>query len=267
MTRYRASEVELRMSGSGVPVMLLHGIGGAAESFEPQLTGLAERHRVIAWDAPGYGGSADLPGHPVLDAYAEAVVHLLEELEDPPAHLVGVSWGGVIATRVALKAPDLLRSLVLAGSTRGSGRTAEAAAAMAARVDELAAKGPGAFAAVRGPGLLGSGADPVVAENVVSLMSRVRLQGYRNAARVMAATDHSTHLSGITVPALVLVGSEDRVTGVGESRFLARQIPGAQLVELTGAGHAANQEAPDAFNAALLRFFAEVDDRGGHGDG
>ncbi|MEV4648585.1 alpha/beta fold hydrolase [Saccharopolyspora sp. NPDC049357] len=263
MTRASASEVDVVEAGSGTPLVLLHGIGGAAEAFTAQLSGLAGDHRVIAWDAPGYGRSADLPGEPDLDAYADAVIALLRDRDVAPAHLLGVSWGGVIATRVALRAPEVLRSLVLADSSRGSGRTDAGREAMASRVEELRTRGAGAFAAVRGPRLTAPGAAPPVVDQVVALMSRVRLPGYRNAARVMAATDHSAQLPRITTPTLVIVGAQDQVTGVAESRALAEQIPGARLVEIPDAGHAANQEKPEEFNAVVRRFLAEVDGGGG----
>lgn len=257
--RTRVSDVDVLAAGAGTPLLLLHGIGGAAEAFDAQLSGLADAHRVLAWDAPGYGGSAVLPGQPDLDDYADAVVAVLRGLAAAPAHLLGVSWGGVIATRVALRAPEVLRSLVLADSSRGSGRTADGRAAMAARARDLAESGPAAFAARRGPRLVAPDADPAVLDRVVSLMSRVRPTGYGHAARVMADTDHSDRLAAIDLPVLVLVGEHDAVTGVAESRELADRIPGARFAVVPGAGHAANQENPARFNAEVRRFLAEVD--------
>ncbi|GAB2737454.1 alpha/beta hydrolase [Salinifilum aidingensis] len=258
MSRVRLSGTEVLDEGSGVPVLMLHGIGGAAEAFTAQMSGLPGR-RTLAWDAPGYGGSADLPGEPALDDYVGTAVAVLRGLGAVPAHVLGVSWGGVIATRMALTAPDLLRSLVLADSSRGSGRTAEARAAMANRVEELTRLGAGAFAERRGPRLTARDADAGVAEQVLVQMSRVRLTGYRNAARAMAATDHSDQLAAITTPTLVVVGAEDVVTGVAESRALAGGVPGARFEVVPGAGHAANQERPDEFNAAVRRFLDDVD--------
>lgn len=258
-TRTTVSGVDLRVAGEGTPVMLLHGIGGAAETFGPQLSGLSSDHRVLAWDAPGYAGSADLPGEPDLDDYVAAVLTVLHDLGAEPAHLLGVSWGGVIATRLALTAPQVMRSLILADSSRGSGRTEAGTAAMTGRVEELATLGADAFAASRAPRLVAAGADPAVAEHVTTLMSRVRLPGYTNAARVMARTDHSADLGDIDVPTLVVVGAEDAVTGVDESRCLAGSIPAARLCEIPGAGHAANQERPDEFNDAVLHFLTGID--------
>lgn len=259
MVRTTVSGVDVCVSGSGTPVMVLHGIGGSAESFTAQLSGLSHNHRVIAWDAPGYAASADLPGEPTLDDYVQSVLAVLRELDAEPAHLLGVSWGGVLATRTALRAPEAVRSLVLADSSRGSGRTEAGKTAMAARVEELATLGAPAFAASRTPRLIAPGADPAVVEHVTTLMSRVRLPGYANAARVMAETDHSADLGDIDAATLVVVGAEDAVTGVAESRCLAGGIPAARLSEIPGAGHAANQESPAVFNEEVLRFLAGID--------
>ncbi|MFC7339817.1 alpha/beta fold hydrolase [Saccharopolyspora griseoalba] len=258
MNRVRVAGADVREAGSGAPVLMLHGIGGAADAFAAQMSGFPG-YRTLAWDAPGYGDSADLPGEPVLDDYAETVVSILRGLDAAPAHLLGVSWGGVIATRVALEAPDVLRSLVLADSSRGSGRTDRGRKAMATRVEELRRRGAVAFAEQRGPRLPAPDADPRAVEQVVGLMSRVRLTGYRNAAGVMAATDHSAQLASISTPTLVIVGEQDRVTGVDESRALADGIPAARFEVIRGAGHAANQEKPEEFNRRVRQFLSDVD--------
>lgn len=250
--------IHVRKSGTdGAPVLLLHGIGGGSASFEQQLTGLSDHHHVLAWDAPGYGESADPETAPGLDGYAAIAAGLLSE----PAHIVGVSWGGVIATRLALTHPQAVRSLVLADSSRGSGRTGDGATTMRRRADELGASGATAFARARGPRLTAPRADASVVDHIVGTMARVRLPGYRYAAESMAATDHSEILGQISSPTLVLVGEHDQVTGVTESRHLADGIPQAELEIIDGAGHAANQERATEFNRLVLRFLHETDEQ------
>lgn len=239
------------------PVLMLHGIGGCAASFDDQVPAFeAAGHRVTAWDAPGYGPSPDPGSAPGMSGYAAAAAALLTE----PAHVVGVSWGGVIATRLAAERPGLVRSLVLVGSSRGSGRTPEGRAAMAARGAELERLGPAEFAARRGPKLVSPEAPADLVYRVVSAMARaIRLPGYAFAAAAMAGTDHSAVLGTLDVPALVLAGDRDTVTGPDESRAIAAALPGARLEILPGAGHAANQERPDDFNRIVLAFLAEVE--------
>lgn len=252
--------VAVRAAGTGAPALFLHGIGGSSASFRAQLGGgLADGFRLLAWDAPGYGDSPDpSPAIAATDALDRLADAALSVLDDMPAHVVGVSWGGVVATRMALRRPELLRNLVLADSTRGSGRTAEGRAGMARRVEEMAALGPRAFAALRGPRLVGPDAGPRVRTGVEEIMAGCRPTGYALAAASMAATDHSADLPRITVPTLVVVGEHDVVTGVAESRAMADAIPGSRFALIPGAGHAANQEQPAEFDRVVGGFLADV---------
>ncbi len=238
--------------GTGRPVLLLHGIGGSARSCAGVSAVLAANGaRAVAWDAPGYGESAD-PAEPADVDYPARVLAVLDELGLDRVDLFGTSWGGVIATVVAARHPERVATLVLADSTRGSGTDPSKAAAMRARVAELTEQGARAFAAARAPRLVAPGCDPEVAEAVGAEMARVRLPGYAAAAEFMAATDTADLLPTITVPTLVLVGEHDVVTGVEESRLLADRIPGARLVVVPGAGHAALTEKPAEVARAVL---------------
>lgn len=246
-----------RAGETGPVVLLLHGIGGSSASFQPQLDGLSANHRVLAWDAPGYGASTDPRAAPGMTGYAAATAGLLASRG--AGHVVGVSWGGVIATRLAAEHPELVRSLVLADSSRGSGVSAEGAARMRARADELASLGAAEFARRRAPRLVSPAAAPELVARITEIMAGVRLPGYRYAAESMAATDHTSILAAPRVPTLVVVGADDQVTGVAESRRLAEAIPSARLEIIPGAGHAANQERPAEFNRLLAAFFASVE--------
>jgi len=241
--------------GEGPTLLCLHGIGSSSASFAPQFDELACELRLLAWDAPGYARSAD-PAEPLdLDGFADAAADVLQERVPGPAHVLGVSWGGVIATRLATRRPDLVRSLILADSSRGSGRTAEQAAAMRARVADLSAQGPAEFARRRGHRLVSDQAAAELVERVTATMAAsVRLPGYGYAAATMADTDLTAVLADVKVPTLVLCGADDTVTGVAESQALAGGIPDAVFVTIRAAGHLANQEAPASFNAWLSSY-------------
>lgn len=249
-----ADGISLTDEGSGRPILLLHGIGGSARSCAAAASVLArQRVRALAWDAPGYGESADPDGPVDLPA---RVVAVLDDLGLEQVDLFGTSWGGVIATVVTARWPERVRTLVLADSTRGSGTSPDRAAAMRARLAELAEVGAERFAAVRAPRLVSPGCDPATAEAVRAEMARVRLPGYGAAVQFMASTDTAALLPGIDRPTLVLVGEDDVVTGVPESELLARTIPGARLTVVPGAGHCAVTERPAEVAAAMLDFWA-----------
>lgn len=224
-------------------VLFLHGIGGSAHSCVP-VAELIAAQGISSWclDAPGYGDSADpLRGAEIVDD----VIELIDALSPGrQVVVVGASWGGVVATAVALRRPDRVAGLVLADSTRGSGTTPAKAAAMLRRIDELDTKGAQAVAARRAARLTAPNADPQVTEAVRRSMAALRPAGFRAAAEFMASTDHGPDLHRIDCPTMILVGEHDCITGVDESRLLAENIPGARFHIITGAGHVAMQEQP-----------------------
>ncbi|MGX6510138.1 alpha/beta fold hydrolase [Rhodococcus sp. SJ-2] len=248
--------------GTGPAVVMLHGIGGSSDSFAPQIAGLGDSLRMIAWDAPGYARSENPVRSLDLDDYADAAAELVrEKCSDAGAHVLGMSWGGVIATRLALRHPELVRSLVLGASTVGSGADADSAAAMRSRIADLDRSGSEDFAVRRAPRLLSAEASGDLVQQATGIMAdAVRLPGYGYAAESMAATDHTDDLEKIDVPTLVMCGDADRVTGIPASQVLAGGIRGAVFVTLRGAGHLANQEQPEAFNA-WTESFVQITER------
>src|SRR5438045_832978 len=98
---------------------MLHGIGSNSRAFRHQLSGLCDSFDVIAWDAPGYGRSAD-PSQPfTMEDLAECAVTLLDELHVDRAHVLGVSMGGVVAQLVYHRQPARVLSLILCDTNAG----------------------------------------------------------------------------------------------------------------------------------------------------
>jgi len=245
--------------GQGPLLVCLHGIGSSSRSFHPQLEGLSSEMRVLAWDAPGYGASDELPAEVPegIGAYADEVASLITG--GSMVVLLGVSWGGVIAIEVALRYPELLCGLVLISASRGSGRSEASRQAMESRSVELEELGIQEFARRRAWALLSETASPEALADVErTMIASLHPGGHRRAAAAMAATNYSARLREVTVPTLVVCGSADRITGVAEGEALARGIPEATLVVLDGVGHLANQEAPEAVNAWVASFVAII---------
>jgi pimeloyl-ACP methyl ester carboxylesterase len=249
----RVPGVHVEEAGDQGPLLLcLHGIGSSSAAFAPQLAGLSPYVRVVAWDAPGYGRSPDPEGPLTLDDYADAVAAVIRE-RGTSAHVLGVSWGGVIALRLATRHPGLVDSLIVADSSPGSGTDAAKAEGMRARAAELAQAGPRAFAEARGPRLVSPGAPADLVRRVVDTMAAsVRLPGYAYAAESMASADLRAELPSIAVPLLVLCGDKDTVTGIEASQALAGAVHKSAYVIVKDAGHLANQEQPVRFDAWVL---------------
>ncbi|MEU5658742.1 alpha/beta fold hydrolase [Streptomyces sp. NPDC047737] len=248
-----AVDVHVEEAGDHGPLLLcLHGIGSSSAAFAPQLAELSASVRVVAWDAPGYAESPDPESPLTLDDYADTAAALIRERAGS-AHVLGVSWGGVIALRLAARHPELVDSLIIADSSPGSGTDEAKAAGMRARAADLAELGPRAFAEARGPRLVSSGAPDALVRRVVDTMAAsVRLPGYAHAAESMASADLRAELPSIAAPTLVLCGEQDRVTGIEASQAIAGAIHKTAYVIVKDAGHLANQEQPGHFNAWVL---------------
>ncbi len=255
-----APPIAWRESGAGDAVVFLHGVGGSRTAWEPQLAGLSGDHRCIAWDMPGYGASPPLPEPMTFPALARAVTRLLDAVEAPAAHLVGLSMGGMVALHAALDHPGRVRSLVLIDSSPAFALDGSTTAEQ--WVDErLEPLRRGLTPAGIAPGLLASVMAPDAPASVIdeaaAAMARVSAEALAAGLRCLTTHDVRDRLALVGVPALVLCGELDRETPPAYSSYLADRIPDATLALIEGAGHIANLERPAEVNRLLARFLAE----------
>ncbi|HAA67360.1 MAG TPA: alpha/beta hydrolase [Acidimicrobiaceae bacterium] len=238
----------------------MHGIGSCADAFLPQRAlASALGCTVVAWDAPGYRYSAD-PAHEIgIDGWADAAAELIASLGYDRTWVLGVSWGGVTATRLALRTPSAVDALILADSSVGSGTSAAQAQAMRGRAESLSEMGAEEFARQRAPLLIAEGASKEILSEVEHLFAdSVRMPSYQWACNSMADTDHRPNLNSLEIPTLVMCGDQDRVTPPKLSAELAMGIPDASHVQISDAGHLANQEQPEKFNSEVLEFIEKL---------
>ena len=242
-----------REAGQGPALVLLHGIGSGAASFAGQLAGLSDTHRVIAWDAPGYGESAPLPNpRPLAVDYADALSLLLDHLGLDRVVLVGHSLGALIAAEWAARHGARVQHLVLASPARGyaSAPPEQRAAKWQERIDLIDQLGAEGLAASRSAGLCAPHASPAAVESVRQNMARVTPGGYAQAAHLLAHGDLVASLNGVRAPVTVLCGEYDRVTPPAACRGVALAAC-APYHELSGVGHACYVEDAGQFNRAL----------------
>ena len=127
---WRGTPLRYAVGGSGPPLVLVHGLGGAASNWRLVAPALAAGRRVIVPELPGHGGSAPLPAVPTVDVLAEAVLAVLEAEDALPAPWVGHSLGGLVGIRAAVRRPEAVRGLVLAAAAGISSTTKEAEVAL-----------------------------------------------------------------------------------------------------------------------------------------
>ena len=247
--------------GQGTPLVLLHGIGSAARSFDRVIAAFAPRFRVVAWDAPGYGDSTDLPmEHPTAGDYADALAAFLDEIGVQSCHLLGHSLGCLMAARFAATRPERVLSLTLCSIAAGQANlpAEERQKLLDQRIGDLAALGAQGMAEKRAPRLLGPAASPEALDRLKDTMGSVRPHGYGQAARMLSTGDIKADVRKLPpgLPGQVIYGDADVITSPERNRDVAAVWPGVAAHVIPGVGHALYLEQPDTFNALLAAFLA-----------
>ena len=248
--------IAYRREGSGPPLLLLHGGWSDGRDWSLQLAGLSDEFDVIAWDAPGCGGSDDPPDDVPLAEYADAVAGFVTALGLDRVHLCGLSFGGGLALAVYGRHPGSVRSLVLASAYAGwkGSLPPDEVEARIRRVRAEVDRPPETWVDDYLPGFFARDMPPDVLAWVRSIMLDVRPAGTLAMLSAFADADLRDVLPGIAVPTLLLYGDADVRSPLPVAEALHAAIPNAELVVLPGVGHVTNLEAPDAFNAAVRRF-------------
>lgn len=233
-----------------LPLVLLHGIGSNAASWAGLVPMLGAR-RVLAWDAPGYGGNAPYPApHPTPDDYAAVLGAWLDGQGVDRCDLLGHSLGALTATRFALREPRRVRQLVLSSPAGGYAHdpALPLPEKLQARIDDVTQLGPAGMAAKRARNTLAAEASADAVRAVTEAMAAVTVGGYAQATWLLAQGDLAADLARLAVPVAFMVGTADRVTPLAGVRALAGTH---RLVPLDGAGHASYADHAADYAAAL----------------
>lgn len=262
----RATTLRYLVGGAGPPLLLVHGFAGAASNFAVLAPLLARRHRVLVPELPGHGGSSPLPAAPNLAAYADRVAAVAAHEAIGSAAVLGHSMGGVVALRLAVRRPDLVRALVLAAAAGIS--TASRVAGIFLTTTSLLKPGR-RIAAFRGriarsPRLRALALDGFSTSDGAALSEAATLgflSGSRlytdiaSAGRALAREDVRLDLERVGCPALVLWGARDRQVAIDDAVEYARRLR-APLRTIADCGHLLVGERPDACADAVERFLA-----------
>lgn len=247
----------------GTPLVMIQGLGTDSRGWALQRLAMGRRFRCITIDNRGVGRTGPAPEPYSLERMALDVIAVMDQEGVDRAHVMGASMGGVIAQIIGVLHPHRTRSVVLACTAcrhHQWRRELLQEWADAVERDGMAALGDEALQWLVGPRLrrrFGIW---------LNLIARVVLQQPPNTfvAQVHAILDAPDELRmelhTIRVPVLVITGSQDALTPVGDAEELAELIPHARLEVLSGAAHGLMAEAPNGFNDAVVRFLTEVDE-------
>ncbi len=246
----------------GTPVLLIQGLGVDHRGWALQRGAFGRHHRCVALDNRGTGRSDAPPGPYDLVRMAADAIAVLDAEGIERAHVIGASMGGVIAQIIGVMYPDRVRSLTLACTAcRHHEWRRELLAEWAAVVDEQGMSG-----------LMQDAMRWMIGPRVqrrfgvfVNVLARVLVQTKPHAfvAQVNAILDASDELRfalpQVKAPTLIITGSQDTLTPLGDAEELAELITTSRLYVLRGAAHGLMAEAPNAFNDVVVKFLDEID--------
>jgi 3-oxoadipate enol-lactonase len=244
----------------GQAIVFLHGIGGRADVFAPQLEALSDRYRAVAWDMPGYGRST-LPPESSIASMTDRLADFLKAMRLERPVLIGHSLGGMIVQDYLARGLGPVRAVALVATSPAFGRPdgdwqqdfvrsrlgpLDAGHTMSDLAESLVSA------------IVGDDPDPNGRAQAVESMAAVAPEAYRAAVKSLIGFDRRVALGKIAVPCLVLAGEKDTIAPADMMRRMTDKIPGARYFCLAGTGHLPNLERPAEFNAALKDFLASL---------
>lgn len=245
-------------TGVGAPVLLIHGLGGSARDWTAQVSDLSASYQVITVDLRGHGRSLKPRQRYTIPLFAGDMAALLRNLRLPPAHVVGLSLGGMVAFELALSFPALVRSLVIinSGPEAPAGNLRERVILVLTYLQRVAIVrlfGMRRMGEVLAQRLLPEPEQEHLRRYVVEHWATNDRQAYLSALRAIGGWSAMSRLGQIDCPTLVVAAEWD-YTPLDYKRAYCARIPHAELVVIRGSRHLTPLDRPAELNAALLRF-------------
>jgi 3-oxoadipate enol-lactonase len=254
-TRTITTHYELCGPEQAPVAMLSHSLASGMSMWDPQLTALQSRFRILRYDTRGHGGS-DVPAAPYrLDDLVADAVALMDALAIRQVHFVGLSMGGMIGQGIALAYPDRLLSLSLCSTSARIPQ--EAQPVVQERIDTALKEGlqalvDGTLARWFTPGYLKT--KPPEVERVRRQFLATPVAGYVGCTEAIRRLNYLEQLARIQLSTLIIVGEDDPGTPVSASQAMHERIAGSKLVIIPSAMHLCNIERTEVFNSALTGF-------------
>lgn len=250
--------ISYREAGKGEALVFLHGINIHSAIWMNQIDYFSSRYRVIAWDAPSYGGSS--PRKARIENYAEAFKELMDALGIDEAILVGHSMGGIISGSVATYYPELIKALVLScthtGAAQPIGEPLSERYKM--RIEERAKVEPLEYGRFTAAKMTTDTISAELIEEIAIIVAETSAEHFPINARMNQEADNRQGLARFKRPTLIINGGSDRLgPSEGQKRLLAT-MPDAETVVFSALGHSPYLEDPSAYNQVLESFFNKL---------
>ncbi|MBZ5535096.1 MAG: alpha/beta hydrolase [Acidobacteriia bacterium] len=254
-------EIYYEEHGEGQPLLLIQGLSYATPMWYWQVAGLMDSFRVITFDNRGSGQSAkpDIPYS--MKMFADDAVSLLDALKISQVSVLGISMGGIIAQEVALSYPGRVTHLILCSTLFGGSTASQPDTETLAYLAEYQESVSDELSRLEiaygtAPGFGERHPDRVAA--LVEFKRQSRPPRFAYFRQLMSAMGYvsETRLPSLSIPTLIIAGSEDRIIPPDNSRRLHQIIPNSKIKVFDNAGHHVHIEYPEEFNQAVIEFLS-----------
>ncbi len=259
MPKLSLGEISLsyEVTGEGQPLLFIHGLGSSGRDWELQVAFFSSHYRVVTFDLRGHGQSDHPPGPYSIRLFAADTAGLIERLGIAPAHVVGLSLGGMVAFQLAVDRPDLLRSLVIVNSgPEFVVRSFKDLLGVVQRFLIVRLLGMRRMGEVLAERLFPKPEHAPIREMFAARWAENDRRAYEAAMRAIVGWSVTEHLGEINIPTLVVASDQDYTPVAVKEAYVAR-MPRAELVVIEDARHAVPVEHPEAFNLALQAFLSK----------
>lgn len=258
MSKLHVRDIDLyyEIAGQGQPILFIHGLGSSSRDWEPQVAFFAKHYQVVTFDVRGHGQSGKPPGPYSIPLFATDTAELIKSLGIAPAHIIGISMGGMIAFQLAVSAPDLVRSLVIVNSgPEFILRTFKERIGGLQRLLIVRLLGMRKMGQVLSKRLFPKPEHKELRRVFVERWAENDRRAYSDAMRAIVGWSVSDRLGDIRSPTLVIAADEDYAPVSLKEAYIAK-MPQAELVVIADSRHATPAERPEQFNEALMAFLS-----------
>jgi pimeloyl-ACP methyl ester carboxylesterase len=256
-------DIYVEQVGAGPDVLLIGGLGDTVESWQFQLDGLADRYRVTAFDNRGAGRTAMPDGPATVEAMADDAAGVLRALDIQSAHVAGFSGGSIIAQELALRHPQLVRSLVLQSTWAAPDPYLRAWMQFVSWLVEVAPSEraflEGFFLDIYTARAYNDGTVDAIIDEVLAFPHKQATEDVQAFLDALIRHDTTDRLPQIDAPTLVLAGGRDSTSRPELCRAVADLIPGARFEVMDDECHQPFQEVPDDWNERVDAFWRTVE--------
>jgi 3-oxoadipate enol-lactonase len=245
--------------GQGTDLILIHGLGMSLRDWDAHTPELTRYYRLLRFDVRGFGESEKPTGPYSPQLFARDLAGLARSCQVTRAHVAGISMGGVIAQRLALDFPDLVRSLILISTSSEVNAKGQAAwEELAVGVEQRGFSTVASFSERLFAASFAAAHRKMVEDRIKHTAANTP-HAWAAAARAVSAFNWTADLAGVQVPTLILQGLEDGLTPPGGAVKMNRALPHSRLLFLPDCGHFVPDEKPEIFTNAVLAFLAGID--------